>query len=145
MSDGKIHAAYANRAAVIIVTTSTAAAIALHPIMLGVAVGGLAGLLIDPDLDHQWATQSEWRVRKYNWLLGRLWSLYWTPYDWLHVHRGISHTWPVGTLGRFLYALWLPMALFWYSNVTLWLCWWALVFVGLSVQDALHLWLDEEM
>lgn len=146
MPNGPAHAAYANGAAKIIVVTSAAAAITYHPIMLGVAAGGLVGLLVDPDLDHHKHTQSEQRVWRYNHLLGRLWSLYWTPYDWTHPHRGSSHTWPTGTLGRFVYALWLPMALsLWYSNIALWLCWWALVFVGLSLQDGLHLWLDEEL
>ena len=145
MSNGPTHAAYANRAAAVIVTTSAVAAIAYHPVMLGIAAGGLAGLFVDPDLDHHKHTQSEQRVWHYNHLLGFLWSLYWAPYDWTHPHRGKSHTWPKGTLERLLYALWLPMALsLWYSTgVLLWACWWALVFVGLSLQDGLHLWLDE--
>jgi uncharacterized metal-binding protein len=145
MSDGITHAHYANRAATALTVVGVAAA-TYHPLMLGIAVGGLLGKLVDPDLDHHWTTQSEQRVRRYNWMIGRLWSLYWTPYDWLHTHRGISHTWPLGTLGRFVYLLWLPVALsFQYIEFVPCLCWWLLVFVGMSVQDAVHLWLDDEV
>lgn len=146
MPNGAIHAQAANRAAAVIAVASVASAAFVHPITIGIAVGGLVGCIVDPDLDMHQHTQSEQRVWRYNRLLGFLWSLYWTPYDWTHPHRGKSHTWPVGTLERLLYALWLPMlASLWYANFALWLCWWALFFVGLSVQDCIHLWMDGEL
>lgn len=145
MSDGATHARIANKAATALTFVSVAASV-YSPIMLGIAAGGWIGILVEPDLDHHWTTQSEQRVRQYDWFLGRLWSLYWTPYDWAHQHRGISHTWPIGTLGRFVYALWMPLALsFWQFEFVPCLCWWLLVFCGLSVQDGLHLWMDGEI
>jgi len=147
MSDGKTHALYANRAALVIGLTGATLAITIHPVMAGVAFGGFVGKIVDPDLDHQWTTQSEQRVRRFNRVAGLLWSAYWTPYDWAHPHRGTSHTWPYGTLVRFLYALWPLIGLsLWLAGMGIMLlCWWVLVFVGLSVQDCLHLWMDREI
>lgn len=145
MANGIIHRSYANGAAIIIGATATAAAIAIHPALLGVAVGGMVGKVCDPDLDlEQNHTQSEQRIWKHSRALGFLWSLYWWPYAKLRPHRGISHTWPTGTLERFAYALWPIIVLSWVyaPDGILWACWWALVFVGLSIQDCVHLWLD---
>lgn len=145
MADGITHAHYAQRTATALTFVGVAATV-YHPVMLGIVAGGWLGRIVEPDLDHNWTTQSEHQVRRYNWLLGRMWSAYWTPYDWTHAHRGISHTWPLGTLGRFVYALWLPLALtFWQFDAIPCLCWWLLVFCGMSIQDGVHLWLDSEL
>lgn len=142
MSEGFVHAQIANKTALIICSVSIPVAI-ISPIFAGVAVGSLIALFVEPDLDHQWRTQSEQRVRRFNPLIGLLWSAYWTPYDWAHPHRGRSHTWPIGTLERFVYALWLPLlaSILWGDWIA-WFCWWLLVFVGLSLQDCLHLYMD---
>lgn len=144
MPNGAIHAQAANRAAAVIAVASVASAAFVHPITIGIAVGGLVGCIVDPDLDMHQHTQSEQRVRRFNPVVGLLWSAYWTPYDWSHPHRGTSHTWPYGTLVRFVYALWpLLMASVLLANWLVIVCWWSLVFVGLSVQDCLHLYMDE--
>lgn len=144
MPNGYIHAQAANRAAIALCTTGIVGAAIVHPLFVGVAFGGLVALYVDPDLDMHQHTQSEQRVWRYNRLLGVLWSLYWTPYDWAHPHRGTSHTWPYGTLVRFVYALWpLLIASVFVAHWLVIICWWSLVFVGLSVQDCLHLYMDE--
>lgn len=67
-------------------------------------LGNLAGLVLDPDLDHEMVTASEWRVRRvFGVLIGGLWVAVWMPYAMLMPHRGVSH-WPViGTLTRLVY------------------------------------------
>lgn len=144
MPNGEIHAQAANKAAFALCTTSIIGAVLVHPLFVGVAVGGLVGCIVDPDLDHEWRTQSEQRVRRFNPVVGLLWSAYWSPYDWAHPHRGTSHTWPYGTLVRFVYALWpLLIVSVFLAHWAVVLAWWSLVFVGLSVQDCLHLYMDE--
>lgn len=75
------------------------------PIIL-VTLGNLAGLFIEPDLDQEMVTSSEWRVVKLlGPLPGSIWSAFWMPYAMLMKHRGMSH-WPIiGTLTRALYLL----------------------------------------
>jgi uncharacterized metal-binding protein len=72
-------------------------------------VGCLLGLFIDPDLDQEWQTTSEWRVinllkgTRFHWVsraIGAVWSAYWMPYALFTKHRGISHTPVIGTLTR---------------------------------------------
>lgn len=146
MANGDVHARYAQRTATVL-TFVGVAAVVYHPLMLGIVAGGWLGKICDPDLDiEDKHTQSEQRVWRYNRALGVLWSAYWYPYGVTRGHRGVSHTWPRGTLERFVYALWLPLALtFWQFDPLLCGCWWLLVFCGLSVQDAVHLWLDNEI
>lgn len=146
MPNGPAHAAAADNTFIAVAIPATVAGIAYHPAMLGMVAGALLGKISDPDLDHWRKTQSEHRVWRFNVIAGFLWSAFWWPYQKLSPHRGISHTWPYGTLIRFLYLLWLPIALsLWYGDAVLWLCWWMLVFVGLSIQDAVHLWMDGEL
>lgn len=146
MADGITHAHYAQRTATALTFVGVVAAI-YHPVMLGIVAGGWLGRIVDPDLDiEDKHTQSEQYVWKYNKLLGVFWSAYWYPYGAARGHRGVSHTWPRGTAERYIYALWLPLAVtFWAFDLVPCLCWWLLVFCGLSVQDGVHLWLDSEL
>jgi len=104
---------------------------------LGFSLGLVIGHLLTPDIDHHYYTHEEWRIRRWNKVLGLLWSAYWWPYEKLHSHRGISHTLFVGTIGRFLYLLWGPLLL----SLDLW-PFWLVVLAGWIVQDCTHLWLD---
>lgn len=143
MSDGITHARYATRAATVITVGAIVAAAAVHPVMLGVAVGAWAANFCDPDLDHHVHTESEARVYRYNRTLGILWSLYWWPYQKLMPHRGRSHNIPAGTFDRFVLLFWLPVLLSWWAVPSWWLApWWLLVLCGQCCVDAVHLWLD---
>jgi len=70
------------------------------------AAGTLSGVLLSPDLDHDWRTESElilWRITP---AIGIPWSVIWCPYQYLIPHRSPLSHWPlVGTLGRVLYVV----------------------------------------
>lgn len=147
MPNGDVHARIANRTAVVVVSASAIAAHAVHPLFVGIGIGGVIGLFVEPDLDHHWRTQSEQRVRRISPVIGALWSAYWSPYDWTHPHRGRSHTWPIGTVERFIYILWPLILASLYEFLNNWLfvlAFWLLVFVGMTVQDCLHIYMDGE-
>ena len=145
MADGKTHAAAAKQMAGVVTVVAAVAAVAIHPVMIAPVVGAWCAVVVDPDLDHHVHTESEAVIFRYNRLLGRLWSLYWWPYEWMSAHRGRSHTIPQGTLDRFVLLFW-PVLLLSVGLVPTWgawvVAWWLLVFVGQCVVDAVHLRLD---
>ena len=145
MADGKTHAAYAGKAAIVITLASGVAAVAVHPVFMVAPVGAWAAVVCTPDLDHHAWTADEQAVYRVNPLFGWLWSLYWKPYEWMNPHRGKSHTIPDGTLVRFLLLFW-PLMLLSLPAVPALGPWvvvgWALVFVAQMAVDAVHLWLD---
>lgn len=120
-------------------------AVAVHPVAVGAIVGAWGAWLAGPDLDHHMHTEDEARVFRFNRLLGRLWSLYWLPYQWLIPHRGRSHTLPNGTVDRYLLLFW-PLILASLWLIPRWGVWvvvfWAIVLVGQMIVDAVHLRLD---
>lgn len=148
MPSGAVHAAVARPVAVGLALAGLGVAI-LHPPALGLAFGGAVALLVDPDLDLPGITRTERKVIRYNRWLGLAWVLYWSLYARMRPHRGVSHTWPIGTLERFALALW-PFSVASVALVVLsagdWLwpvvLWWGYVFVGLSVQDLIHIAMD---
>jgi len=73
-------------------------------------------------------------------LFGWLWVAFWWPYEKLNPHRGRSHTLR-GTVERFLYLFWLPIAvtLLWMPEAALL---WMLVLTGQGLQDMDHLRMD---
>lgn len=76
--------------------------------MDGVAcvIGCLTGLIIEPDLDVDTITTSEWKMVKRFWIFGMVWVTFWYPYAKLIPHRNpLSHFPIVGTLGRLFYLI----------------------------------------
>jgi uncharacterized metal-binding protein len=146
MANGKQHAQATRKTGWVMTAVSVPMAVMLHPTLFGCAVGAWLGHLVTPDMDHHWTTYDEWRIRRWNPLLGWLWSLYWTPYQWTHPHRGSSHTWPKGTFVRFVYCLWAPILLSAFAVPYLHPVWigifWGSVFFGWSVADETHFRLD---
>jgi uncharacterized metal-binding protein len=102
-----------------------------EPAMYFLAGGAAIGLAIQPDMDLK--SKGYWR------LYGR-----WAK------HRGRSHAPVIGTLGRMLYLLWLPILL---AAVILFMGfplvigrWWPyfiLIFIGLCLADVCHWGLDK--
>ena len=146
MANGKEHAKATKKTGWAISAVSAPMAVMLHPALIGFAVGAWLGHLITPDLDHHWKTHDEQRMRRWHPLLGWFWSAFWAPYQWTHRHRGSSHSWPLGTLVRFIYFLWAPLAATVFTVPQAWLFWsaifWAAVFWGWSVADETHYRLD---
>ncbi len=85
--------------------------------LLGVAaaIGCLAGLIIDPDLDCNSTLQlmnaSRWRMMRASWPIGYLWFFLWWPYSQLFPHRGLSHVPVLGTLTRLVYLAVIPLGI----------------------------------
>lgn len=109
MATGKQHAEALQLAAVpagllaLYITSEVETAVA-------VAIGVLAGIIIDPDLDMVQPTRSEWQMRQALGLIGHVWAWYWLPYAWLVPHRSwISHKPVIGTAIRVSYLLILPL------------------------------------
>lgn len=107
MSDGKTHATVTTA----LIFPVTAVSLLLMPddpfsgAMAG-AIGCATGLIIDPDLDVDTITVSEWRMIKRFWIFGMLWVVIWYPYAWAIPHRSPLSHWPlIGTAGRVLYLL----------------------------------------
>lgn len=121
----------------------------------GWVLGGLLGLFIDPDLDHEWLTTSESRVKKlFGNVIGKLFQLYWSPYHVLFRHRS---PWTHGSKGlgfigmifvatpiRILYTFWWLIPLgnryeLWsvYENLPL-----VTIFCAWATQDLVH-WLRD--
>lgn len=140
MADGKEHRA-ATKRNLKWLTVPSLAMIAYEPLAVGFPIGLVIGHILTPDIDHHWTTIEELKMRQYSRFVGRLWSIYWWPYQRMHPHRGRSHTPFLGTLGRFVYLLWWPLLLTASWGVEVWL-FWLFVFAGMCVQDLTHLRLD---
>jgi uncharacterized metal-binding protein len=138
MGSGRTHAVDTQITAIV---GGVAIAYGQHPAAgLAFGAGAALGLLINPDLDQQTLTYSEWKVVRHTFGLGFLWVAYWWPYSTWMAHRHVSH-WPlIGTLTRLAY-----LAPLWYA---LWLVglrpepWMAWAVAGLCVADAVH-WLRD--
>ena len=114
MSDGKTHATATT--ALVFPVAMTSMLLMPHDPLSGAIIGGLGcltGLIIDPDLDIENITRSEWQVIKRFWIFGMLWVVFWYPYARAIPHRSPLSHWPLlGTAGRVLYLLlWVA---FWY-------------------------------
>jgi len=105
MSSGKTH----GRATLLLVAPVAIASVIIFPtdpllsVIVG-AVGCATGLIIDPDLDIESITMSEWRMIKKLSIFGMLWAALWYPYAVLIPHRSPLSHWPIlGTAGRAAY------------------------------------------
>lgn len=145
MSDGVTHARYAAKAATVVTIAGGVASLLIHPVVAGLVIGAWGAYFAGPDLDHHVHTEDEARIWRYNRLLGRLWTLYWWPYQKMIPHRGRSHTLPDGTADRFLLLFW-PLILASLWLIPTWGGWvvafWAIVLIGQMLVDAVHLRLD---
>ena len=150
MSDGKTHATATT--ALIFPVAMTSMLLMPHDPLSGAIVGGigcLTGLIIDPDLDIENITRSEWQVIKRFWIFGMLWVVFWYPYARAIPHRSPLSHWPlVGTAGRVLYLLlWIkllgmildvPVPIQLIVTNSLFMIW----FYGLAVADTAHFIMD---
>ena len=150
MSDGKTHAT----ATTALIFPVAMASLLLHPsdpfsAMAAGAIGCATGLIIDPDLDIDDITRSEWQMIKKLWIVGMLWVTLWYPYAWLIPHRSPLSHWPLlGTAGRVLYLLlWIkllgmildvPVPIQLIVTNSLFMIW----FYGLAVADTAHFIMD---
>jgi len=115
-----------------------------------VGVGcGIVGQVLEPDLDVDDITHSEWAIiRRLGPFggLGFLWAAYWWPYAWALPHRSVaSHAPIISTAFRVLYLLWWLPVLFIVAGWELPAIDWRIpvgLFCGLCVSDALH-WLAD--
>ncbi|MCW4004952.1 MAG: metal-binding protein [Candidatus Bathyarchaeota archaeon] len=104
MADGKTHHAIS-----LIMALSTAASVKVlgqpASIMLPIASGMLAGILITPDLDVQNPVHANNVAYRVHWIIGAAWRFIWWPYARLipHHRHWLSHLPFVGTLVRLIY------------------------------------------
>jgi len=123
---------------------------------IGLLLGGVFGLFIDPDLDHPDATRAEYRAKRiFGKVLGTIFQTYWTPYT-IFGHRSVFTHGGFSPLGwmlmifiatpiRMIYAFW------WIGIVAIvkstWIYWippsfWVALWVGWALQDFVH-WLRD--
>lgn len=106
MSSGRTHRAMTLAIAPL---TACAAGVASRsiPAAFVVGLGGLLTVFVNPDLDQEGISASEWDIVQFFGLfggIGHMWMAYWHPYAWAIPHRSPwSHLPAFGTLVRFLY------------------------------------------
>jgi len=124
---------------------------AILPVWVGVGVvtGALIGFVTDPDLDlgHLRTRAQQEMYRAGGDMVGWLWTKYWKPYGRMIRHASYwSHGYVVGTALRLAYAapLWGPvcMVLSYFMGPEQLLPAVLGVFLGLCVQDGIHVFLD---
>lgn len=102
--DGKTHHAVS-----LIMALSTAASVKVlgqpASIILPIASGMLAGILITPDLDVQQPVHANIVAYRLHWIFGAAWRIIWWPYARLipHHRHWLSHAPFIGTIIRLLY------------------------------------------
>jgi uncharacterized metal-binding protein len=155
MPSGKIHALSTVIAAGITVPLLVASAGQSWGHAAAFAVGCLANLLVNPDLDVPSGSRAYVIMRRTGGtLLGKLWQLFWYPYAcWLipHHRHPLSHLPILGTLIRLVYLLGVPALAWWVVGhfvplpslprlaITLELQW---AVMGLIFADTLHTLMD---
>ena len=109
-------------------------------------LGYLLGYVIDPDLDIVTRSDVETRMIKKFKVLGWVYVGYWWVYAKIFPHRSfLSHFPGVSTAIRLVYAFWWFFVLLvyfdlWSNTVLLYIIW---VWIGLTVADGLHWFLDQ--
>ena len=110
-------------------------------IAIGTPLGYLLGKFVTPDLDQSNITKTEWDAMRTAKLLGVIFVMYWLPYGYLMKHRSQhSHSYVWSTAIRMIYMFWWIVFLHPVSLVLFILFG---VFLGLSVSDGIHIWLDQ--
>lgn len=155
VSSGKAHAAATKLLAIPAGLLAAQVVPGIDPIMAGgmAVVGCLTGLVLDPDLDVDGLTRSEWQILKRFWILGVVWVVLWWPYAKLIPHRSpLSHFPVMGTVGRLFYLLLWAVAITSLASWPLgWVQWipdvvahplFAAWLVGLMISDAGHWAMD---
>lgn len=116
--------------------------------------GCLSGLFINPDLDMETVTMSEYWLVRWTLGLGWLWIMLWYPYALLAKHRSwFSHTPIISTVGRVIYVVLLyfgvTVLLYYFFAIELFPFWallnweqWTIFVGGLTISDLGHWWLD---
>jgi uncharacterized metal-binding protein len=149
MSDGRTHARITG--ALVLPSAAVAGVLGGFEPALFAALGCASGWFVEPDLDVDGLTRSEWRIVERLHIVGMLWVTFWYPYARALPHRSKFSHWPVlGTLLRCLYlagGVWLLERIV--SGIQLdWQAllfderahWW---FIGLCVADAAHYVADQ--
>jgi hypothetical protein len=127
---------------------------------LGLIIGGICGLFIDPDLDQRTTTRAENRMYRINPLLGAVFHIYWIPYSLLPHRSVLTHGgfppfgWVtmalIATPLRILYTFcWAIIPVVKLPELSGWLvgvpvAFWVSVYVGWYSQDVVH-WLRDYM
>lgn len=146
MSTGIVHAQATHKNMLPLTIAALVGAVTVHPAALGVIIGARLGHWVTPDFDVNHPIYTQRRLIQKLWLVGWLWVIYWWPYRQLMSHRGRSHRWPLGTLSRFVYLLWLPVTIGLHNlpelYIPLFLYFCGAIFLGWTVQDWSHLRLD---
>lgn len=103
MSNGTIH----GKVTLALIPSSFTIGFAISPNItdgLFSMLGCILGLIIEPDLDVDHKTKSEYRVYKIFKPFGALWYYIWLPYAKLMPHRHfLSHAPIIGTILRYFY------------------------------------------
>lgn len=113
------------------------------------ALGGILGVVVEPDLDVDHRTASEKLMTKLFGPIGWAWGYYWMPYAKLMPHRSLwSHAPLLGTAVRWAYMFG-PFVLFWLLlneyyllDNSLIVYYFTFVFVGNCIADWFHYALD---
>jgi uncharacterized metal-binding protein len=138
MTTGRIHSQAVFTAATCFAVMAVAKS---DPPLLWTSAGAFAGLLINPDLDLNSETISDYFILTVP-VIGKPLGLFWRTYTWLYrrlfKHRSFwTHTPIVGTIIRLVYFGWWM----WFAFQTL-----PVEFViGLAAADVLHWLLDIKM
>ena len=107
---------------------------------IGVPLGYLFGRYITPDLDQSNITKTEWDAMRKAKLFGVFFVMYWLPYGYLMKHRStLSHSYILSSAIRMVYSFWWILFLH-PVNLVLFILFG--VFLGLSVSDGIHIFLD---
>ena len=105
-------------------------------------LGYLLGKVVTPDLDQANITKTEWDMMRVGGDLGAVFVAYWMLYGRRMKHRSFwSHSYGLSTFVRMLYQFWWVVLLHPVNVV-----WFILLgcFLGLSVSDGIHIWLDSQ-
>jgi len=109
-------------------------------ISIGMPLGYLLGRVITPDLDQANITVTEWDVMRWLGDFGAIFVGYWMFYGRRMKHRSFwSHSYVFSSFIRMLYQFWW-IVFFHPPGLVLFILFG--VFVGLSVSDGIHIWLD---
>lgn len=107
------------------------------PALLWTAAGAFIGTVLQPDLDHDDGTISEYFVRGIGGAVQKVWWAYWWPYRRLKHRSFLSHFPIVSTLVRLAYAFWWVYVMGWSLPPA---------FInGLIAVDAVHYFMDAPM